>query len=1228
MLTERRSAAELDGRVGPYELIEPLGEGGMAIVYRARHRQSGAYVALKVVRVIEEAYLASFRREIFALRCIEHPQVVGIVDDGVEDGSPWYAMELLEGRTLADYIDDVFQSPRQSTKRPTASRRLDATLTIMRSLCAPLAYVHGAGIVHRDLKPDNVLIAEDGRPILLDFGLALHFGGGEARRDVLDVAGKTLGTPPYMAPEQIRGDLVDARADLYAFGCMLFECITGQPPFDDTPVSTLRRHLAERPCAPSELAPDVPSELDELVLRLLEKRPADRFGFALDVAAALGKLGADNLTPKAAPKARSYLYRPTLSGRDGLLAELNPVLRDRAPREGGCVLIGGQSGVGKTRLAMELATSAARRGAHVVVGQCADQRGLGGNRAVKVAPLQPLRPLLHAIADRCRTLGAAETDRILEDRGPVLSPYAPALAQLAGQHRLAPPPELPADAARFRLVDAFAQCLRRFCEEQSVFVVVDDLQWADELTHAVLAHLDAAFFARTPLFLVGTYRNDEITAALRSLSKSEQVEAVELSPLDTDAVGAMVRDMLALEVPPATLVEFLALESEGNPFFIAEYLRTAIDQGVLFRSEAGDWAVGAAGASSDSLRDALPLPGGLRAVVSRRLEVLEPAARALVDVAAVIGRAMDEEVLVEAAADTDVDKRAALQQLRARQVLEEGDGGDLRFVHDKIRECVYAEIDEHRRPRIHLDVARAIEAAARERGGLTLEYATLAHHFAIGGDALRAIDYLERAGELAISSAASGEAKRIFTSALSLADEHQLHISDRRRAAWERRLGEAHYNLGELAEAKRRLSAGLRRLDPGPPILNTAGALAAQIAKLAGREPRVLTQEEARSRRHEGARAAERLSQVHYFLNEQNQAFGAALRCAQLAAGLGPSPELARAYATLSVAMNFVPVPGLMDRYGDEAERVAASADDPSAAAFVAFLRGLNDCGRGRWADARRYLTASLQLAESTRDVRAAQEIRTLLLDAHAFGGDVDAAFRHCDALLASAEKTRNKQAVAWAKGSMGFTCIMVGEAEDAVRHYAEIDTVAEETGDTTAALVETYRGIAFMLLGDWELARACADQARALSNAAPAAWHCCQGYIAAAEIYLAEWERAIVRGEPVGDLERFATDAVEVLERGARIFPWSLGAALRLRAHHHWLAGHRWRARRGWRRAIDRARHTGMPFEEARAHFEIARHSRGAKRATHGRDAVSIYKRRSATRWADLARELPPCWP
>ncbi len=393
-----KSATEVNRTFGPYRLMNLLGRGGFGAVHRARHEETGEFVALKTIKVANRSQIAGIHREVDALSRLDHPGVVKIVDHGIDGALPWYAMEILEGQSLAAFrqrpqagsLTDLHNletpdlnvpestptevltrraiSPPRTEGKPAAIEHVSTILTVIRRLCAPLAYIHGEGIVHRDIKPDNILLRPDESVVIVDFGLSSRSGG--LSREALEVAGYITGTPHYMSPEQAQGERVDARSDLYSLGCILYELLTGSPPFKGkNAIQVVMLHLNADPLPPSRSVPGLPQEIDTLVLRLLAKKPRDRIGFADDLSNLLATVGAGN-GATALPAARPYLYRPGFTGREAALLQCNRLVAGAAKGEGGFALIGGESGIGKTRLANEVAAFACRKAFEVLVGQC------------------------------------------------------------------------------------------------------------------------------------------------------------------------------------------------------------------------------------------------------------------------------------------------------------------------------------------------------------------------------------------------------------------------------------------------------------------------------------------------------------------------------------------------------------------------------------------------------------------------------------------------------------------------------------------------------------------------------------------------------------------------------------------------------------------------------------------------------------------------------------------
>ena len=262
---------------GRYVLGGLLGRGGMAEVYLARDLRLDRQVAVKVMRpgmAVDPLYLERFRREGRSAASLSHPAVVAVFDSGEDTAGgeplPYLVMEHVQGLTLLELMRGY------QGERGTSVRR---ALELVDGVLSGLAYAHAQGIVHRDIKPANVMLAEDGQVKVMDFGIARPMA--QPQELALTQTSIVVGTAEYLSPEQARGTTVDARADLYSAGCLLFELLTGRPPFvGDTPVAVVWQHLQSEPQPPSQLAPAVPPSCDALVLRALAKDREQRFGSA------------------------------------------------------------------------------------------------------------------------------------------------------------------------------------------------------------------------------------------------------------------------------------------------------------------------------------------------------------------------------------------------------------------------------------------------------------------------------------------------------------------------------------------------------------------------------------------------------------------------------------------------------------------------------------------------------------------------------------------------------------------------------------------------------------------------------------------------------------------------------------------------------------------------------------------------------------------------------------
>ncbi|MBB5154275.1 Stk1 family PASTA domain-containing Ser/Thr kinase [Saccharopolyspora phatthalungensis] len=263
-----------------YELGETLGYGGMSEVHRGRDTRLSRDVAVKILRADlarDPTFQLRFRREAQNAAALNHPAIVAVYDTGETESEngplPYIVMEYVDGRTLRDIV---------KTEGPLAPRR---AMEVMADASAALDFSHRHGIVHRDVKPANIMITRSGAVKVMDFGIARALADGQA---AVTQTAAVIGTAQYLSPEQARGEAVDARSDVYASGCVLFELLTGEPPFTgDSPVAVAYQHVREEPRKPSDVNPTTPASLDAVVLKALSKNPANRYQSAAEMRADL-----------------------------------------------------------------------------------------------------------------------------------------------------------------------------------------------------------------------------------------------------------------------------------------------------------------------------------------------------------------------------------------------------------------------------------------------------------------------------------------------------------------------------------------------------------------------------------------------------------------------------------------------------------------------------------------------------------------------------------------------------------------------------------------------------------------------------------------------------------------------------------------------------------------------------------------------------------------------------
>ena len=1253
--SQRRSPPQ---SIGSYRILGVLGKGGMGVVYQAEHKETGERVALKTVSVPSRARRQGIRDEILALRRLQHPRIVRILDSGVANGGvPWYAMELLQGKTFGDWLAEVWPeqhesetwttaSPgppapteahnwsaepsvyslgpaltgRRTTSLPTAGRgQLQQILDRFRMLCDALCYLHGRAIVHRDIKPANVFLCADGRLVLMDFGL-ISRARGSVGRETLEAGGHLAGTMAYLSPEQIRRDTIDARTDLYALGCMLYESVTGVVPFRaKDPSQLMAQHLYEPPAPPSSLVEGLDPRLERLILSLLAKDRRHRLGHADEVARVLAQIDGVRDLSELVLDAPAFLYRPEVVDRDDVLTSLDESLDRLQTRKGSFVLLAGESGIGKTFLATEVARRAGIRGMRVVTAECSHRGTLtavsGGTVDRLGLPLQPLRPLLTAIVDFCGDGGAVRAERMFGADARVIAAQVSTLGSLAGLESIPVSPGLSAEEGHRRLVESLLRVLSAFASEGSPLLwILDDIQWADELSLNLLLAMDLPWLEKSGIMILCTYRTDEIGRGLRQLIERPDVQNVVLSRMSTESVGRMAADMLAIPALPPAVQKFLATQTEGVPFFVAEYLRAALCEGLLSR-RGGYWQLEDGDLSEADLR-ALPLPHKIHDIMVRRLAQVDEDLRTVVELAAVVGREADVELIASALDPTNsaatVDQTLdRVRELIRLQILDSPESGRYRFVHDKLRETIYDALPSERRSELHRDIARLLEAKLRNRKE-TPPFSDVAHHFLQGRLWDKALDYLERAGEQAFASFAHHEAIGFFTRALGLADRASVGITRLRLATWERRLVDAHLALGDMASAHEHADRALGHCGFALPSLR-----AGWVVGLFGQIGRRMVQRlwpaafrvrspDSRSLINEAAYVLNRLCEPFFLAHRPLEGFYCGFFDLNLAERVPPSEALARGYATMAMVVGVGPFAKVGARWSDRAIEIARALRVPSSLTYCLSRAGSVHGSQARWETSLERITEAEALARTQADLRQLGETVTLRGLINGFRGSLEESLVAAQEVIAIGKVRGDRQLVNWGQNLSVHALVRLGRAREATDLVSQMTRHHQSTTTGDAEKIFDFGGFALhaLALGDFTEAHQHARHVlEAIRRERFLPYFLKLGLDATCEVLLSLLERIDSAADGARRLRSEAREIVARLQKFAALYPMARPRALIYQAKLSALLGRHRAASSKWAKALTAAKTLRMPHDAGRAHLEIGIRLQAGQNEGHDQD-------------------------
>jgi eukaryotic-like serine/threonine-protein kinase len=1153
-----------------YQILDQIGAGGMGQVYRAFDRLTNRIVAVKRVTIekgnsdatiLLDSYdfRMALAREFQILASLRHPNIISVLDFGfAEDQQPYFAMEYLEG---AKSIIDA-------TVKASFAEKVD----LLRQMLQALIYLHRRDMLHRDLKPDNVLVI-NGQVKVLDFGLAVN------QEQVVKQGAQLSGTMAYLAPELFKNRPPTKLSDLYAVGMIAWEVLTGNYPIKFTSVNELLDNILTFEAKPDDL--DLVSPIREAIIQLVAQAPEDRIQDVNEVfrifSEAIGKEVRQDSTIR-----ESFLQAAQFTGRENELRQLDTALSNTLQGMGSTWLVGGESGVGKSRLLNELRIMALVQGATVIIGQEVQQGG---------ASYQSLRPVLRYLCLQTQ---------ISDVEASVIKVLVTDISILLGREIPDAPEIQPQDAQR-RLLDVIQNILS--LQSKPIVVILEDLQWSTNETLDAIRYLTSTL-SKVPILVVGSYRNDERPTLPTAFPHAT---IIGLNRLDSTAISILVKSMLGEVGQRPQIIDLITRETEGNAFFIVEVVRALVE-------EVGNFA----DIGSKTLPQTV-FSGGMKAFIQRRLHTMTPEARQHLRVAAVAGRELDLDVIQNIIPTLDLNDW--LTSCADANILDVQDNR-WRFAHDKLREFVLDEVPQLEKQKLHRLVAESIERI--HKADLTPYLATLAYQWEQAHDVVKEVEYLERAGHQSLRVFADQEAVRYFTKALAVTEANRadkslgLNISDFQIATWNQSLGEAYNRLGRLAESENYLLQSLTNLKHKLP--QTTPRLISSLIK------HLLLQTSYRLKwvRHKPGQNSEnlpplrlsfqifdRLTAMYYYKGNAIMALYCAIVMLNVAEQIGPSPELSHAYSYLCSALGIVPLHGLARSYKALALETIAHVNSPNVTARVYMAISAYDIGIGAFEDADAQLARAIDLFERDGNWEwwgTCMEINARSL---AFQGMFQQLAEMSDKHLVIARQREDIN-----QHSMGLTSKMEAavhlDDKDIMLMAAEVDKL-NSLHKASGNVIKNHsiKALSYLWHNQWDAAE---KSAKAILDFAlkerPTSFGLLYGYAAPASVYLSIWEH-----EGISDLayiQKQAEVSVKLLRKFANIFPIGMPWLLRCQGLYEWLSGKHESAITSWTQSLEAAQKMHMKFDEAAAYYELGRHlpSDNPQRIPHLTHAKDLFQR------------------
>ncbi len=958
-ITEAPAPGEL---LGDYRITGTLGRGGMAVVLSATHMATSRECAIKLMlpHGANDEVRRRFNLEYRALSMLDHPNVAKVWEAGLWNDRPYFVMELLRGT-------DLKAGMKSWSGMPPAQRNARAS-SVLIQVARALEHIHSRGFVHRDITPGNIMLAPDGVARIMDFGVVKEPGVD------LTTVGEVVGTIAYIAPEQILGQRVDERSDLYSLGAVLYVLLTGSRPFHaSTLAGYLQKHVNHAPRPPADLVAAVPARLNSACIRLLAKNPDERFASARHLLNFLG----DRAVGESVDTETAWAERTV--GRAAEMARLHEALALLQGGKGTVLLVEGASGMGKTRLLDDLQQLAGERGIPVARGKCLADVGV---------PFAAYREVFKGVVNSTEL----EPPRVLSR----------ALGSARERHKTRHP-------ERYAVFPAFLDLVRRGGPR---VLMLDAVHLADSGTVDFTDYLirnslglsdDPLLFVLARRFMSGD--SDSWKTVLSGETTGVPVERVHLRPLTRAAVEDLVLDLIPGDESAIALARRLHAEADGNPQFMVAMLRGLIeDRFIGFGPDGRGRLLERHGVLAGG---ELPVPRSIREAQRERLHALSAPGRELASVLAVSRRELRLPIL-EGVLHMDESRILGLMgELEeagiARWRRDDDDLFDL--VEPGLREVILEELGPERLRSLHRQMGLMLETHWRGRLSPVLDL--LGHHFEHGGIPTKAYVYLLRAGERLLEQALVHEALEMFERALKLEPRVRQHLV----------LDQADRSLATLLLHRSQAKAHLGQWEQADKDAIQAHDLAQELndSKLLARTSFELG---TMCRRRNDLEAAENYFRKAKWLAEE--AGDSRLRAQamnRIASRRWEQGDLEGAkYYWLEVL----------------------GSDDPHARAAGYTGLGVMDICRGRSAEARKNLEEGCRIYEGLGALHEWVIERSNLVELYHLVGNVKRGIERAEQTVARAREIRDRRGLGLALRSLALVLVDIGRLDDAEANAQE----------------------------------------------------------------------------------------------------------------------------------------------------------------------------------------------